>query len=176
MSNKVLETKLFSEEECNHILSFINDKQFTKSAVQANPNILKEEDGFRKSTEVILEGHLFDFMLPKLKKYGVKTFPEYISIIKYEEGCFFKKHFDADKNDNRYKSLVLQLSNKDDYEGGEMIYYDKDIPITFNKEIGSVVIFNSDVLHEVKPILKGTRYSFVCWFYQENYEIVNSLF
>ena len=52
----------------------------------------------------------------------------------------------------------------DDYQGGEFIMFD-DYEIKFKP--GDIIIFPSVFLypHLVKPIKKGTRYSFVSWCY-----------
>ena len=58
---------------------------------------------------------------------------------------------------------ILGVLN-DDYEGGEFIMFD-DYEIKFKP--GDVIIFPSIFLypHLVKPVTKGTRYSFVSWCY-----------
>jgi predicted 2-oxoglutarate/Fe(II)-dependent dioxygenase YbiX len=176
MKNKVIEEVLFTKDECNHILSFAINKEYQKSEINDVDKERKVEHRARNSEEIKLNGNLFNFILPKLKKFGIISMPDYVSIIKYETGCFFKKHLDADKVQNRYKSMVVQLSDETDYGDGNMIYYLDDTSINFKKTIGNTVIFNSDVLHEVTPITSGTRYSFVVWFYKENYNLTNNLF
>jgi|TARA_R100001463_G_scaffold21854_1_gene52479 hypothetical protein len=59
-------------------------------------------------------------------------------------------------------SIVAVLN--DDYKGGEFIMFD-DYEIKF--KAGDLIIFPSIFLypHLVKPIKKGTRYSFVSWCY-----------
>lgn len=56
---------------------------------------------------------------------------------------------------------ILGVLN-DDYEGGEFIMFD-DYEIKFKP--GDVIVFPSVFLypHLVKPVTKGTRYSFVSW-------------
>jgi len=51
----------------------------------------------------------------------------------------------------------------DDYEGGELMFHDKE----YETKTGDVVIFPSNFLypHMVNPVTKGTRYSFVSWVY-----------
>lgn len=58
---------------------------------------------------------------------------------------------------------ILGVLN-DDYEGGEFIMFD-DYEIKFKP--GDVIVFPSVFLypHLVKPVTKGTRYSFVSWCY-----------
>jgi hypothetical protein len=59
-------------------------------------------------------------------------------------------------------SIVCVLN--DDYKGGEFIMFD-DYEIKF--KAGDLIIFPSVFLypHLVKPVKKGTRYSFVSWCY-----------
>jgi len=59
-------------------------------------------------------------------------------------------------------SIVAVLN--DDYKGGEFIMFD-DYEIKF--KAGDLIIFPSVFLypHLVKPVKKGTRYSFVSWCY-----------
>jgi len=66
--------------------------------------------------------------------------------------------------DIRKLSFSIQLSNPKDYEGGEFILYNKDGK-EFNapKTKGTIIFFQSNILHEVKPVKKGTRYSIVSW-------------
>ena len=86
---------------------------------------------------------------------------------KYPEGTMMRKHFDHIHNifDGNLKgvpilSLVGILNN--DYEGGNFVFND-DHEIKLNA--GDILVFPSNFMyaHEVKEIIKGTRYSFVSW-------------
>ncbi len=64
---------------------------------------------------------------------------------------------------NRKLSLTLQLSDPDDYEGGELqLRFGKE-PMTVSKERGKITFFPSYTMHRVTPVTKGTRYSLVAW-------------
>jgi PKHD-type hydroxylase len=63
----------------------------------------------------------------------------------------------------RKLSFTLQLSDPKDYQGGELCLYLGDKGEVMKKEQGHVAVFPSYVLHEVKPVTKGTRYSLVSW-------------
>jgi predicted 2-oxoglutarate/Fe(II)-dependent dioxygenase YbiX len=60
-------------------------------------------------------------------------------------------------------SVVLYLSS--DFEGGELVFvdefgkYQKDKDISITPLSGHVAIFNSQVVHGVKPVLSGNRIS-----------------
>ena len=50
-----------------------------------------------------------------------------------------------------------------DYKGGELEFKDSDKSISLSLNKGDMVIFPSDLLHRVKPVLDGTRISLVGW-------------
>lgn len=83
-----------------------------------------------------------------------------------EENGMYKQHTDPlnwSVPHNRKLSLVVQLSDPKDYEGGELKLYNGHEPITVDKEKGMIVCFPSYTLHEVTPVTKGERYSLVVW-------------
>ena len=63
------------------------------------------------------------------------------------------------------------LSNKSDFEGGEVELDNRD-KLMGNKSVfkinydtkGTVICFPSFVWHRVKPVTKGTRYSMPTWY------------
>ena len=71
-----------------------------------------------------------------------------------------KSLFEGERRGIPILSIVAVLN--DDYEGGEFIMFD-DYEIKF--KAGDLIIFPSVFLypHLVKPVKKGTRYSFVSW-------------
>jgi PKHD-type hydroxylase len=63
----------------------------------------------------------------------------------------------------RKLSFTVQLSEPEDYKGGDLCLYLGDKAEVMKKEQGFVALFPSYVLHEVKPVTSGTRYSLVSW-------------
>ena len=63
---------------------------------------------------------------------------------------------------SRKLSLVFQLSDPTEYEGGDLQINTGQI-MTLEKEKGTVLIFPSYLLHRVTPVTKGTRRSLVLW-------------
>lgn len=63
----------------------------------------------------------------------------------------------------RKLTLVVQLSDPSDYEGGDLELLTKPSPSTVDKEQGMVVAFPSYNLHRVTPVTKGTRRTLVIW-------------
>ena len=65
---------------------------------------------------------------------------------------------------NRKISISIQLSNPEEYEGGDLklMYGFKEHIVP--KKKGTIVIFPSFVLHKVEPVTKGRRISLVTWY------------
>ena len=86
---------------------------------------------------------------------------------KYDENTLMKLHCDHihsmfDGQRKGIPALSLLGCLNDDYEGGELIFWD-DTEIKLKG--GSLLIFPSNFMypHEVKPVTKGSRYSYVSW-------------
>jgi len=96
------------------------------------------------------------------------TMIEHIQFTYYasnEEGCY-KSHVDPlnwKLPHNRKLSIVVQLSDPNEYDGGELKLYNSYEPTVIKKQKGLIVTFPSYTLHEVTPVTKGNRYSLVAW-------------
>ena len=95
---------------------------------------------------------------------------ESLQISKYSKGEYYKRHqdFGPDTQMTRKLSLTVQLSDENDYEGGDLIFYnhpDEKERVTSVRGKGSVIVFDSRVFHEVTPVTKGIRYSLVKWYH-----------
>jgi PKHD-type hydroxylase len=66
---------------------------------------------------------------------------------------------------DRKISIVIQLSDPADYEGGEFQIDPQypQFPVDQIKEKGSVIVFPSFINHRVTPVTKGVRRSLVSW-------------
>jgi PKHD-type hydroxylase len=64
---------------------------------------------------------------------------------------------------SRKLSIVLQLSDPNEYEGGELQLLTSGKPITMQKKKGLIVAFPAWTLHQVTPVVKGTRQTLVTW-------------
>ena len=64
---------------------------------------------------------------------------------------------------SRKLSLVLQLSDPNDYEGGELQLLTTGQPTSIQKKRGLITVFPAWTLHQVTPVIKGTRQTLVTW-------------
>ena len=71
-------------------------------------------------------------------------------------------------------SITVQLSEPDEYEGGDMeVFKGGSMKGPFDqapRKAGCVFIFPSFMMHRVAPVTKGTRKSFVLWLGGNHYK------
>ena len=63
----------------------------------------------------------------------------------------------------RKLTLVLQLSDPSEYEGGELQSFIGPQPSNVDKKKGMIAAFPSWTLHQVAPVTKGVRKTLVIW-------------
>ena len=101
------------------------------------------------------------------ERYGFEIlgFHYNLQLAKYGVGDFFNWHLDFGVGpiSNRKLSISVQLSDPDEYEGGELQFMINDKFITAPKEKGTAIVFPSFMMHRVTPITAGTRQSIVGW-------------
>jgi len=91
---------------------------------------------------------------------------EEIQILRYDEGGHFRMwHSDAgvDQVDRRRISLSVELSERADYEGGELEIVPDLVARPRSLARGSAQLFPSRALHRVTPVTRGTRWALVAW-------------
>jgi PKHD-type hydroxylase len=84
----------------------------------------------------------------------------------YKIGDHFDWHIDQNQftgTEVRKISFSLGLSNKNEYEGGDLIIKSSDQENNYKLDRGDIVVFPSWMLHKVTPITKGKRRVVVGW-------------
>lgn len=164
--------KAFSKEECQNIIAIGNEfVQLQASTRSGNANKVRKSEVawlypsddldwvYRRMTDIIIDlnNRFFQFDL-----FGAI---EGFQFTKYTApGGKYGKHIDSAPGSLiRKLSFTLQLSDPDSYKGGDLCLYLGDNPEVMKRDQGYVALFPSYVLHEVKPVTQGTRYSLVSW-------------
>jgi PKHD-type hydroxylase len=102
----------------------------------------------------------------------ILKFVENLQFSEYTESQrgFYAKHDDCGNSgriesfaDIRKLSFSIQLSDEKEYEGGELIFYKNGKEKVAPKSKGTIIFFESNIQHEVKPVKKGTRHALVSW-------------
>jgi hypothetical protein len=93
----------------------------------------------------------------------------YPRLNRYNVGTHMSPHFDHIQSifDGQEKGIpilsVIGNLNRN-YEGGELLFFRNDM---LRMNVGDLVVFPSCFLytHEITSVVKGSRYSYVCWSY-----------
>ena len=106
-------------------------------------------------------------MNQKYYKYDLKNVYEF-QLIKYYEGGNYNWHCDYGisprKGVVRKLSMTIQLSDPNDYEGGELQLIDYgNHTINVSTELGTIAVFDAKLPHKVWPVVFGKRISLVGW-------------
>lgn len=169
----------FTSEECRSIIDHFSDISKLKKAKVGsgkdsvlntdirNSNVhfmdITEEDShwiFSKVATGIWEANrqIFDFDIDYIETF---QFSEYDS---FYEG-HYGRHVDIGSGGHIFRKLSfsIQLTDPDEYEGGDLLLYSQSQPTYVRRDLGSMAVFPSYTLHEVTPVTKGKRYSLVGW-------------
>lgn len=97
--------------------------------------------------------------------FDIQGFYEPLQLARYSKDQFFDWHYDfgAGVASIRKLSISLQLSDDDEYSGGDLQFRINTVTYDAPRKKGAVVIFPSFVTHRVMPITDGTRFSIVGW-------------
>jgi len=166
---------------CDKTVSEMNNLKFHEHTFyNANTNEYKPRSGSQElsmswgnvSTKNDLNKLVDDTAFRYVKELRMPWFDKYqgyshVRFNKYAENKKMALHADHihsmfDGNRKGIPALSLLGCLNDDYEGGELIFWD-DTEIKLKG--GSLLIFPSNFMypHEVKPVTKGSRYSYVSW-------------
>jgi PKHD-type hydroxylase len=170
----------FSPDYCNSIIEKAKDLTF--QVANLGEDGLSFDNNHRKSEVTWLYPHDFPDLYEemwKLEREANKNWfgfhidnLEYIQLAKYEgiNQGEYKRHKDVfwinQNSRHRKLSAVIQLSNPNDYEGGDLTFFEcNEYPN--KKEIrqqGTIIFFPAFIDHQANPVLSGIRHSLAVWF------------
>lgn len=164
--------QVLTPEQCKEVIR-IGESLLPKTASTFGGTQLEVRDSkvswIEPSEETIgLFRHMTDVVVnlnTKFFNFDLVGFAEGFQFTKYEAPAGkYDLHIDkAYKGVIRKLSIVVQLSDPSDYEGGDLVIQSGNDPVLVPKQQGFLTAFPSYVLHGVQPVTKGTRYSLVAW-------------
>jgi PKHD-type hydroxylase len=141
----------------------VTDPNIRRSGLHWLPN--------NNETQWVFEtlGHVVSSLNAQFFGFDLLGFGEQIQLTNYDgsEQGMYGWHVDMGPHTTspcRKLSIVVQLSDPVDYEGGvlELQPSGKDV-VKMRKQRGLVVAFPSWTLHQVTPVTQGNRQSLVAW-------------
>ncbi|MGI9478601.1 MAG: 2OG-Fe(II) oxygenase [Hyphomicrobiaceae bacterium] len=167
---------LFSSDECRQIVAIAHAGIFHDAALTGS----KQSDAVRLAqTSWINEEGAASWIFSRLLEAFAKSnrehfdfkldhFSERMQVAWYdaESSAFFDWHSDVGMSplSNRRKlTMVVQLSDAENYLGGELETNSDGNIRAASRCIGSALVLPSFVLHRVRPVTCGNRYSLTLW-------------
>jgi PKHD-type hydroxylase len=114
---------------------------------------------------------LSPFVLAAAQNMGIEVLP--IADFQYTEyhgtdSGKYDWHHDINwvnnSGNDRKLSVTVQLSDSDEYEGGNFEFGEVETPPTECRQKGTVLVFPSYLQHRVSPVTSGVRKTLVAWF------------
>jgi PKHD-type hydroxylase len=163
----------FSREECRAILEL--GRQAPERVAVTGDGLGKHSFSRRKSNlREVYPDTSTNWIFEKLEtallqlngqQYGfdIQGFFEGAQLYEYPTGGHLDWHMDIAKGymSNRKLSMSVQLSDSDDYDGGNLEF--EDFKETGPRGIGDLIVFPAFLRHRVSAVTRGQRYSWVSW-------------
>lgn len=185
--------KFLTAEQCEQLRAEALSSDFVPALKVSDDNSVSVDDAFRKTKDIKISNAtrnaLYKQMLalkPEIEEYfSVKLEDcQAPQALIYHEGDFFKVHRDVNRHvanpiiADRQVSIVIFLNEQSPepregcFCGGSLNLYglinqpgwsDKAFPIA--GQVGLLIAFRSDLLHEVTEVICGERFTVVNWFF-----------
>lgn len=169
-------TNAFTEQEIEKIIE-IGESQPKIKATTVGDDVSQQESDYRVSDISWLSNNpKTSFVFDRIADLAIRANSEMwnFDIWDYQDDLQYTTyygnggHYDwhADLGvgiSNRKLSVVLQLSNSDEYEGGDLQMNTGGSILNVPREKGLICFFPSFVLHRVTPLSSGLRRSLVTW-------------
>jgi PKHD-type hydroxylase len=174
----------FSKEELDKIYNGLKDvpdqKATTLGGDSSDSNVRRSRIKWIPKTKEWewLYHKLMDYIVQAndtLWQFELVSAPELIQFTEYhaeDEGHYtWHQDIGPDSASLRKISVTVQLSDPEDYEGGDLqIWQGGNSVQTAERGAGVVFIFPSYMMHRVNKVTKGVRRSFVLWVGGEHYK------
>lgn len=165
----------FTTEECDALIEYGRSCGLKNAETGSNNEvdllIRKSKVSFLPPTEFMVPYYqkisaIVHALNDQYFKFDLHGFVEHLQFTEYEApGGKYESHVDRGYNiPVRKLSIVLQLTDSDDYEGGDLEWIPQiEKPHKLPRTRGTLLAFPSFQLHRVTPVTKGTRNSLVGW-------------
>ena len=155
----VLQLQAKNSKQHARIGGGVSNSEIRRSQVSWIHNTNETVWVFRKLAQIVskLNSDCFGFDLT--------GFGEGLQLTNYDESenGMYGWHVDYGGMISRKLSLVLQLTDPSEYEGGNLQLHTGQNPISVKKQRGLIALFPSYVVHQVTPVTQGSRQSLVAW-------------
>lgn len=163
--------RLFSPEECTRILAF-EDKLQLEAGRMVRPGLSTRRCLYAWMDHADDNAWVYERIAQSVHsanqnyRYDLFGMMDPLQFTRYDSDRADEIgwHLDCGEGPNttRKLSVSIQLSDPDDYEGGDLEFHTMP-PLAFSRLQGAAILFPAFLSHRVTPITLGTRYSLVAF-------------
>jgi PKHD-type hydroxylase len=165
----------FTEQELNWLQQKAKEADLAGSVGGAgnegvNSNLRRSQVSWldnNSNTKWVFEklAHVVSSLNAQYYNFDICGFGEPLQLTNYDhsENGMYGWHQDYGGTISRKLSMVIQLTDPSEYEGGNLQVFTSKQPTNIRKQRGLIAVFPSFVVHQVTPVTQGTRQSLVAW-------------
>jgi predicted 2-oxoglutarate/Fe(II)-dependent dioxygenase YbiX len=102
----------------------------------------------------------FNYRVTRIERYIVACYDA-------EEGGWFNAHRDNTTAGTAHRRFACSINlNAGEFDGGDLRFPEFGSR-TYRPPTGGAVVFSCSLLHEATPVIRGTRYAFLPFFFDE---------
>jgi len=169
--------EFLNEKQCDAILNSLLPDLWIDGGVEGNVQGKKDIKNIRSCKQQGLpmtsEGWPYTYILDIIQqannmKYnfelsGIMNYDSPM-VVRYNKKDHYDWHIDVGKEySNRKLSFIIQLSDPDWYDGGDIEFLGSVVKTEIFRKKGTIIIFPSFLGHRITPVKKGERHSIVGW-------------
>lgn len=169
---------VFTPEECDNIIKTAESRlepSIMDTDGHADKNIRDSETAWIGPNENGVAKKMIKKCVSYTDRKPVNS--EYLQVLKYKEGGFYKPHQDAWIDEPNPRTVTAIIALNDDYEGGETVFPNLNKKFKLNK--GDVLLFNNFTdwgqqtpksLHGGRPVKSGVKWICNLWIHRYPYD------
>ncbi len=167
---------VFSDDEITFIRNLWNPNNTLESLLNSTEGNTQNQELRQSSLNLINPEEPCTWIFERLSRtaidqnlhwfnFDLHGLNEGLQLARYNQSDLFNWHMDYGGGlaSTRKLSISLQLSEPEEYEGGDLQFMINDQHYNMPRAKGTVIVFPSYMVHRVTPIASGTRMSLVGW-------------
>lgn len=160
--------EIFNKEECQEVLNECVDELWLPATVVGQNKLHSAK---RQKLRGDIEGFPFINIRDITKHANMQVFDfslmgiidqDFPQVYRYDQNDFYNMHIDlTPMAPSRKITFLINLSDPDTYEGGDIEFLNVDIDTAITREQGNCLVFPSFMPYSITPVTKGTKHLIV---------------
>jgi predicted 2-oxoglutarate/Fe(II)-dependent dioxygenase YbiX len=135
--------------------------------MKSRRDVTVSDEALRQETLTAISRNLIPMMSRALQFQATRIERTMVACYDADEGGYFRPHRDNQTLGTAHRRFACSINlNAEEFEGGDLRFPEFGRR-TYRPPTGGAVVFCCSLLHEATPVLRGRRYAFLPFFYDE---------